>query len=92
MALRAAVASAIPVATLLAYLAFGVYGLYVERKLVRLGGREQVLSKQTGWDPSLYPSEAAPWIARDRLWHRLRIGVWLGLIVVANALYFVLSP
>ena len=92
MAFRAAVASVIPVVTLLAYLAFGLYGLYLERQLVRLGGREQVISKQTRWDPSLYPDEAAPWIARDRLWHRLRIGVWLGLIVVANTLYFLLRP
>jgi hypothetical protein len=92
LAFRAAVAATIPIATLLAYLGFGLYGIYLERKLAQIGGRERVISKETRWDSSLYPAEAAPWIARDRWWHRLRIVVWLGLVVVANGLYVLIKP
>jgi hypothetical protein len=92
LAFRAAVAAAIPVAALLAYLAFGLYGLFLSRKLRSFRGRGEALTKESLWNAALYPPEAAKWIARDQAWNRYRIAVWLGLIVVANALYFLIKP
>jgi hypothetical protein len=82
----------VPVVTVLAYVAFGLYGFVVEQKLISFRGLGEPLSKESRWNAALYPPAAAKWIARDRIWHTLRIGVWLGLIVVGNALYFLIKP
>ena len=87
---RAAVAGAIPILALVAFAAFAVYGFYLNEKLItfRLG---EPISKEDRWNAALYPEEAEKWIARDRTWHKLQLVVWLGIIVVGNALYFLIK-
>ena len=91
LAFRAAVATTIPIVALIVFGAFAVYSFYVEQKLItfRLGEK---ITKENRWNAALYPEEAAKWIARDRMLHRLRTVVWLGLIFVANALYSLIKP
>ena len=89
--MRAAVATAIPILALIAFGAFALYGFYLEQKLItfRLG---EAITKENRWNAALYPEAAAKWIKRDRMWHKLRTVAWLGLIGVANALYFLIRP
>jgi hypothetical protein len=89
--LREYAASAAFTLVLLAYIAYGVYGIYLEHALARfrLGERPP---KHRRWDPALYAPGAARWIVRDRRWHRLRYGVWIGAIALGNVLYLVIRP
>ena len=92
IAFRSGVAATIPVLAVLAYLVFGIYGMYLEAKIERLRGVGQEISKENRWNAALYPEGSEKWLSRDRAWHRLRIPVWLGIIVVANILYFLIRP
>ena len=74
------------IAILLAYLVYAAYGLYLEDKLGRLRGIGQEISRESRWNPNVYPPDAAKWLARDRLWHRMRYIVWLGLAFVGGIL------
>jgi hypothetical protein len=90
--IRSGFAAAIPVLTVLAFLAFGLYGMYLEEKVERLRGIGQEISKENRWNPALYPPGSEKWLSRDQAWHRLRIPVWLAIIVTANILYFLIRP
>ena len=92
LAIRAAVASAIPILGLLAFLAFNLYGLYLGEKVGRFRVPGEFHSKDNRWNPELYPPEAAPWLTKDRRWARARVPVWLGIIVVSNLLYLLVKP
>lgn len=92
LAIRSAVASVIPILGLLAFAGFSLYGLYLGEKVARFRGPGEFHSKENRWNPELYPPEAAPWLAKDRRWERLRVPVWLGIIVVSNVLYLLVKP
>jgi hypothetical protein len=55
-------------------------------------GVGQDISKENRWNAALYPQGSEKWLSRDRAWHNLRIPVWLGIIVMANILYFLIRP
>ncbi|MDB4887867.1 MAG: hypothetical protein JWN79_3305 [Gemmatimonadetes bacterium] len=92
LAFRSALASAIPPLSVLWFLAFSIYGMYLEERLSRYRGVGQHIARENRWNPGLYPVEAAKWLARDQRWHQLRIPVWLGTLVVSNVLYFLVKP
>lgn len=83
---RTTAANVVWIAILLAYLVYAAYGLYLEDKLGRLRGIGQEISRENRWNPNVYPADAAKWLARDRLWHRMRYIVWLGLLFVGGIL------
>ena len=73
------------------FVAFAVYGLYLDQKLAAFCNFEPP-PKAERWNPAYYAPEAAPWLARDCRWHRWRDLVWLGSIGAGNALYFLFKP
>ena len=81
-----AAANLVWITALLLYLAFAVYGLYVQDKLRRLRCTSQPISRENRWNQSLYRPEAAKWLARARLWQRLELVVWIGLPAAAGLL------
>ena len=72
------------------FVAHSLYGLYLARKLAVLAGPRR-RAGAARWDPANYPPEARPWLARDRRWRRSRTWVWLGSILGADVLYYVLT-
>jgi hypothetical protein len=62
---------------LIAYLAFGAYGIRLEYRAERF----RTGTPPTGdrWNARYYAPGAAPWLKRNRVWERLRTPVWLGL-------------
>jgi hypothetical protein len=75
---------------LLAYGAYGVLGLVYEHRLSQF--RDGPLpKKELRWDPAQYAPGAEKWLARDRLWHRLRYPVWIGAAILLNVLYLALK-
>ncbi len=75
---------------LLAYLAYGMLGIIYERRLAHFHGGT-LPERKLRWDLSQYAPGAERWLARDRLWHRLRYPVWIGGVVLMNVLYFALK-
>jgi hypothetical protein len=76
---------------LLAYLTYGILGIVYEQRLAQF--REgPPPEKDSRWDPGRYAPGAEKWLARDRLWYRLRYPVWIGCIILGNVLYFALKP
>jgi uncharacterized membrane protein YozB (DUF420 family) len=92
IALRTFLAHASVALALVGFLAYAVYGLYLDDKLASFRRFETKLAKPDRWNPAFYPSEAEQWLARDRSWHRWRNVVWLGCIALGNAFYLVLKP
>lgn len=90
-AVRLAIAHAIPYVTLLGYLAFGVYTLYVSHQVGRYCDRKRP-EKPHEWDPAYYGPGAEPWLARLRWIKRWDTAVWVGVLIGANALYVLIKP
>jgi hypothetical protein len=74
---------------LLAYLAYGLLGLVYEQQLAQFHSGT-LPERKSRWDLSQYAPGAERWLARDRLWHRLRYSVWIGGVVLMNVLYVAL--
>ncbi len=74
---------------LVAYLAFGAYGIRIEYRVERF--RTGTPPKGDRWNPAYYAPAAEPWLRKNRAWERLRTPIWLGLPLLGWLLVRVLS-
>jgi hypothetical protein len=75
---------------LLAYFTYGVLGLVYEQRLEQF--RDGPLPKKDlRWDPARYAPGAEKWLARDRLWYKLRYPVWIAGMILMIILSFALK-
>ena len=81
--------SVIGTLVVLAYIAFGIYGLWLERRASRF--RLEAPPARDRWNPRYYSPEAAVWLRRVRRWERLRTPVWLGLPLAAWLVFALLT-
>jgi hypothetical protein len=75
--------------TLGAYLAFGILGIRLEHRAARL--RIEEPPPRDRWNSQYYRPEADALLRQNRRWERARVPVWLGLILLANLLYWILT-
>jgi hypothetical protein len=65
---------------LLAYLAFGILGIVLERRAHRY--RLSQPPRGARYDQAYYAPEGHRWVQRSHLWHRTRWFVWVGGVAV----------
>jgi hypothetical protein len=59
------------------YVAYGLLGIYVGRKLHRLRIREP-LTKRDRVNPEFYSPDARLWLERNKTWEKASWPVWIG--------------
>jgi hypothetical protein len=75
--------------TLGAYLAFGILGIRLEQRAARL--RIEEPPRRDRWNSQYYRPEAEALLRQNRRWERARAPVWLGLMLLANLFYWILT-
>lgn len=71
------------------FLAHGIYGLYLDYQLDRFRLTERV-RRRDRWDPEVYASEGHRWLERSKRHARWSWAVWIGTIVGANLLCYLM--
>lgn len=71
------------------FLGYSAYALYLDLKVGEYV-RGALPPKSDRWNPAHYKPGVEPWLARYQRWHRWRIAVWLGCLLGANLLYWLL--
>lgn len=89
--LRSTLANAIPFLSFAAFVGYGIYGFYLDLRVQRYLIRRPPPGTDA-LDASNFHPDAAPELAKLLRMRRIDTWVWLGCVVMANVLYFWISP